>query len=102
MLREVLTKTDYIPEGETYNSEVHYNAQWADVVFRHFLMLLEAPGEPLRTAHLEDWYSGYIWTRLNDLLGGVPGEAPRVTPERTGSPKLPWTLDTPLVRWKEA
>lgn len=34
MLREVLGKYNYWPEGEKYDPNVHYNAQWADVVFR--------------------------------------------------------------------
>ena len=46
-------------------------------------MLLEAPGEPLRTAHLEDWYSSYIWSSiLDDCLLDLPG----MTVERKESP----------------
>lgn len=82
-LRDVLNKEGYLKEGEKYDPEIHYNAQWADVVFRRFLMLLEAPGEPLRTAHLEDWYSGYIWSSiLDDCLLNLP----RMTVERKESP----------------
>ncbi|KAG0643436.1 hypothetical protein HOY80DRAFT_945688 [Tuber brumale] len=83
MLREVLDKQGYLPEGVSYDSKIHYNSQWADVVIRRFLMLLEAPGEPLRTSHLEDWYSSYVWSSiLDDSLLNLPG----MTVERKESP----------------
>ncbi|RPB02508.1 hypothetical protein L873DRAFT_408029 [Choiromyces venosus 120613-1] len=83
MLREVLDKQSYLPEGVSYDSEIHYNSQWADVVIRRFLMLLEAPGEPLRTPHLEDWYSSYVWSSIiDDSLLNLPG----MTVERKESP----------------
>lgn len=46
-------------------------------------MLLEAPGEPLRASHLEDWYSSYVWSSiLDDSLLNLPG----MTVERKESP----------------
>ncbi|KAG0124167.1 hypothetical protein HOY82DRAFT_494394 [Tuber indicum] len=83
MLREVLDKPGYLPVGVSYDSKVHYNSQWADVVIRRFQMLLDAPGEPLRTPHLEDWYSSYVWSSiLDDCLLNLHG----MTVERKESP----------------
>jgi len=71
-------------------------------------MLLEAPGEINIQIHLQQAIQDSATTvedrhavksdtdLLNELLGGVPGEVLRVTPERMVSPKLPWTLEYPL------
>jgi hypothetical protein len=38
------------------------------------LIQFEAPGEPLRASHLEDWYSSYLWSPIFDhCLLDLPG-----------------------------
>jgi len=40
MLREVLDKQSYLPMGVSYDSRIHYNSQWADVVIRRLCVFL--------------------------------------------------------------
>lgn len=34
MLREILDKHNYLPEGVSYDGKVYFNSQWADIVIR--------------------------------------------------------------------
>ncbi|KAH0614004.1 uncharacterized protein H6S33_005890 [Morchella sextelata] len=73
-LRDMLRKTDYLPEGVAFDQNIHFNSEWADVVIRMMLIQFEAPGEPLRASHLEDWYSSYLWSPIFDhCLLDLPG-----------------------------
>lgn len=46
-------------------------------------MLFEAPNEPLRASHMEDWYTSHLWSQIIDscLL-----DLPTMTLERKESP----------------
>ncbi|RUP44941.1 hypothetical protein BC936DRAFT_148828 [Jimgerdemannia flammicorona] len=75
-LRNVLEKTTYRPKDELYNREMHYDAEWVDLVIRkmcvfiftHYfpLPLLENPDHLLRKPHLEGWYDSNIWSFIVD------------------------------------
>ncbi|GET00917.1 hypothetical protein GLOIN_2v1552276 [Rhizophagus clarus] len=47
-LRQVLKTTSFLNEGEPYNREKHYDAEWAELVMRKFLTDYEDPNEPLK------------------------------------------------------
>lgn len=73
-LRRVLQTTSYLPDGVEYERAKHFDSEWADLVMRMLLVLFEAPGEPLRAAHLEDWYTSYLWSPIFDqCLLSLPG-----------------------------
>ncbi|CUS09193.1 unnamed protein product [Tuber aestivum] len=65
MLREAL-KSGLIPDGATYDQTLHSTLQWAETAIRKFLMLLEAPNDPLIQSHLESWYGYNIWSDILD------------------------------------
>lgn len=88
-LRTVLRTTSYLPTPDTvYDRNIHFDSEWADLVIRLVLALFEAPGEPLRAAHLEDWYTSYLWSPIFDqCLLSLPG----MTIERYNPPLPPPT-----------
>ncbi|CUS09199.1 unnamed protein product [Tuber aestivum] len=65
MLREVLT-SGLLPNAATYDQTLHSILQWAEMVIRKYLMLLEAPTNPLTRQHQEGWYGYNIWSHILD------------------------------------
>ncbi|CAG8464035.1 5700_t:CDS:10 [Acaulospora morrowiae] len=65
-LRKVLESTSYRDKNEQYDRESHFDAEWAELVMRNFLMLYEDPDEVLRKEHLEGWFDANIWSVVVD------------------------------------
>ncbi|KAG0138638.1 hypothetical protein HOY82DRAFT_631252 [Tuber indicum] len=65
MLREIL-KSGLIPGDVTYDKNLHFNLQWAEMVLLKFLILFEAPDNPLIQQHNEGWYVFNIWSQILD------------------------------------
>ncbi|KAG0133109.1 hypothetical protein HOY82DRAFT_641540 [Tuber indicum] len=65
MVREILT-SGLIPGDVTYDKNLHFNLQWAEMVLLKFLVLLEAHSEPLILPHNEGWYGFNIWSPILD------------------------------------
>ncbi|KAL7270019.1 hypothetical protein RUND412_007284 [Rhizina undulata] len=73
-LREILEKTSYLPQNETYNREKHYDLVWADLVMRTLLLQYEDPDQALQREHLEVWYDIHVWGIIVDrCLQGLRG-----------------------------
>lgn len=83
-LREVLDTTSYSDQGQPYDCERDFFCMWSDLVIRnlyhltphfHFeyvltlnnrLVVWDSPSHPLRSTHLEDFYSNLIWAPILD------------------------------------
>lgn len=84
-LREVLDTTSYSDQGQPYICERDFFCMWSDLVIRnlylshypHFcfeyvltsnnrLVVWDSPSHPLRSTHLEDFYSNLIWAPILD------------------------------------
>ncbi|KAG0138467.1 hypothetical protein HOY82DRAFT_588469 [Tuber indicum] len=65
MLRKV-AKSDLVPGDGTYDPNIHYNLQWAQIAILKFIMLLEAPNYCLTQPHLEGRYGVIIWSDILD------------------------------------
>jgi len=55
-LRKILETTSYRNVNEPYNIDKHFDAEWVELVMRHFLMEYEDPNEALKKSHLEGWF----------------------------------------------
>lgn len=74
-LREVISTTSFLPPDTNYDRAIHFNAEWAEMVIRSVLILLETDTNPLSAkTHAEDWFSMQIWAPIIDkCFIGIPG-----------------------------
>lgn len=64
--RRQVSSTSFIPEGETYVRDVHYDLWSADLAVQHILGHWEDPNQPLRAPQLEESLSSALWAPLID------------------------------------
>lgn len=67
-LREKLAATSYLPPGEKYNREKHYDRYWIHMIITMLLPLFENPDNPLLIKNDECWYDIRIWGLIIDTL----------------------------------
>ncbi|RUP43615.1 hypothetical protein BC936DRAFT_136940 [Jimgerdemannia flammicorona] len=61
-LREILEMTSFKKKDERYYRQLHYDAEWADLVMWKLLTEFEDPNNALCKNHLEGWYDANVWS----------------------------------------
>jgi len=64
-LRSLLQES-FLPNGEEYNKDIHFDLDFINHAYRGILRLWEMPENPFDGLKLEGWYQMNVWSRLID------------------------------------
>jgi len=73
-LRQVVSTTSYLPAGVSYNKDIHFDWEWAEMAVIDFLRQCESqPEATLAVNHLEQTFCYRYWYLLDKTFLSVPG-----------------------------